>query len=125
MAALDRNDAVAFSMPGGEVTDTAKARPIDLAHLARQTMDDRDLEREVLELFVEQALAVRDRIAIVPTRERLSLAHALKGSASGVGAMAIAKCAEAIEKSPDDRLILKRLARLIDEVRDFIAAINR
>lgn len=125
MAALDRNDAVAFSMPGGEVAETAKARPIDLAHLARQTMDDRDLERQVLEMFVEQALTVRDRIAIVSTKERLSLAHALKGAASGVGAMAIARCAEAIENSPEDSLILKRLARLIDEARDFIAAINR
>lgn len=88
-------------------------------------MDDRELEREVLEMFVEQALAVRDRITLVPVKERLLLAHALKGSASGVGAMAIVQCVEAIEKSPDDELILKRLAIVIDEVREFIASINR
>jgi HPt (histidine-containing phosphotransfer) domain-containing protein len=125
LAALRNDEAAAFSMPGGEPSDPARARPIDLAHLSRQTSGDRDLEREVLELFVEQALAVRDKIAGASLKERLYLAHALKGSARGVGAFAIAECACAIEDSPTDRLILKRLARLIDEVRDFIAAISR
>ena len=57
MAAINKNDVVAFSMPGGEVSAVAKAktRPIDLAHLSRQTMGDRELEREVLDLFVDQA----------------------------------------------------------------------
>jgi HPt (histidine-containing phosphotransfer) domain-containing protein len=125
LAALRNNEAAAFSMPGGESSDPARARPIDLTHLARQTSGDRDLEREVLELFVEQALTVREKIAGANLKERLYLAHALKGSARGVGAFAIAECACAIEDNPTDRLILKRLARLIDEVRDFIAAISR
>ena len=125
MAALRNNEVVAFSMPGGESSDPARARPIDLTHLARQTMGDRDLEREILELFVEQALTVRDKIAGANLKERLFLAHALKGSARGVGAFAIAECASAIENSPTDRMVLKRLSRLIDEVRDFIAAISR
>jgi len=125
LAALRNHEVVAFSMPGGESSDPARSRPIDLAHLSRQTSGDRDLEREVLELFVEQALTVRDKIASANLKERLYLAHTLKGSAKGVGAFAIAECACAIENSPTDRLILKRLARLIDEVRDFIAAISR
>ena len=53
--------AVAFSMPGGETCAKARARPVDLVHLARQTMGDRALEQEVLGLFVQQALNVRDR----------------------------------------------------------------
>ena len=76
-------------------------------------------------LFVQQALTVRDEIADADLKERLFLAHALKGSARGVGAFAIADCAGAIEDSPTIRLIVKRLASLIDEVRDFIAAISR
>ncbi|RUV26092.1 histidine kinase, partial [Mesorhizobium sp. M5C.F.Ca.IN.020.32.2.1] len=56
-------NGIAFSMPGGDVSGTAAgSRPVDLAHLARQTMGDRNLEQEVLALFVQQALSVRDRI---------------------------------------------------------------
>lgn len=125
LASLDKNDAVAFSRPGGEVCDQAGERPIDLAHLAQQTMGDRDLERDVLDLFVEQALQARDRLAQAGAAERRSIAHSLKGSARSVGAAAIARCAEAIEDHPDDRDVEARLAGLIDEVRDFIAAISR
>ena len=88
-------------------------------------MGDRELEREVLRLFVQQATLVRDQIFNATPRERRLLAHGLKGSARGVGAFAIADCACDIENRPSDRAILKRLARLIDEVRDFIAAISR
>jgi HPt (histidine-containing phosphotransfer) domain-containing protein len=112
-------------MPGGEASDSRKARPIDLAHLAKQTMDDRDLEREVLGLFKEQALGVRGQIGKADVKERLFLCHSLKGSAHGVGAMAIAECAAAIEKAPTDSALVKRLMRLIDEACDFIASIDR
>lgn len=115
----------AFSMPGGEVCGRASSRPVDLVHLARQTMDDRDLEREVLGLFVQQALSVRDSIADASEKERLNLAHGLKGSARGVGAFAVADCAAEIEKQPADNRAVRRLGALIDEVRDFVAAISR
>ncbi len=118
-------NGVAFSMPGGDVSGTRRPRPVDLAHLARQTMGDRSLEQEVLALFVQQALSVRDRIVDANVRDRLLLAHGLKGSARGVGAFAIADCATDIERQPEDERTLKQLGTLIDEVRDFIAAINR
>ena len=57
----------------------------------------------MLQLFVQQALSVRDQIAAADLKERLLLAHGLKGSARGVGAFAIAECAAEIEKQPDDR----------------------
>ena len=79
----------------------------------------------MLQLFVQQALSVRDQIAEAAKRERLRLAHGLKGSARGVGAFAIADCVAEIEKQPDDRQLLRKLSSLIDEVRDFIAAICR
>ncbi len=115
----------AFSMPGGEVCGRAPSRPVDLVHLARQTMGDRDLEREVLCLFVQQALSARDRIADAGESERLNLAHGLKGSARGVGAFAVADCAAEIERQPNDARIVGKLGTLIEEVRDFIAAISR
>jgi HPt (histidine-containing phosphotransfer) domain-containing protein len=117
--------AVGFSMPGGESSDQARSRPIDLIHLGKQTMGDRSLEEEVLGLFVHQALQVRDQIAAASIDERLRLAHGLKGSAQGVGAFAIADCAADIEKQPHDGQVLQRLAALVDEVHDFIAAISR
>ena len=116
---------IAFSMPGGDASGTARSRPVDLAHLSRQTMGDRALEQEVLALFVQQALAVHDKILDADVKERLLLAHGLKGSARAVGAFAIADCAAAIEGQPEDVKTLKRLGVLIEEVRDFIAAISR
>lgn len=121
----DGYEKVAFSMPGGEGADKRKPRPIDLAHLSKQTMGDRDLEREVLGMFVEQAQTVRRQIVDADVKQRLFLAHSLKGSARSVGAMAIAECASAIEDSPTDRLVVKRLAKLIDEACDFVASIGR
>jgi len=79
----------------------------------------------VLALFVQQALSVRDKIVDADIKDRLLLAHGLKGSARGVGAFAIADCVTDIEHRPEDAQTLKRLGRLIDEVRDFIAGINR
>jgi HPt (histidine-containing phosphotransfer) domain-containing protein len=117
--------AVAFTMPGGETCSKARNRPVDLVHLAQQTMGDRALEQEVLGLFVQQALNVRDRIGRAAPAERLQLVHSLKGSARSVGAFAIGEWAAEIEQAPGDRHLIARLGRLIDEVREFIAAIGR
>lgn len=121
-----RNGAdVAFSMPGGEACGQSRGRPVDLVHLARQSMGDREIEREVLGLFVQQALSVRDEIATADAKRRLFLAHGLKGSARGIGAFAVADCAAEIERDPEDGRALKKLGTLIENVRDFVAAISR
>lgn len=118
-------NTVAFAMPGGESCGGAQTRPIDLAHLSRQTFGDRALELEVLGLFVQQLLHAKDQIFGMNTNERLQLAHSLKGSARGVGAFAIAACAVDIEARPQDEAVLKRMVALIDETRDFVAAVSR
>lgn len=124
MALQDRAAAI-VDCPGGESSRAAKARPIDLNQLTRQTMGDRALEQEVLSLFVTQALGVRDRIAHAGARERFNLAHSLKGSARSIGANALAECAAAIEANPSDKAQVRKLGRLIEELRDFVAAISR
>lgn len=96
-----------------------------MEHLSRQTMGDRDLEREVLALFVQQALSVDEKLAASDKSQRLLLAHALKGSARGVGALAIADWATAFERQPEDDRLVKKLGPLVEDVRDFIAAISR
>src|ERR1700719_2584527 len=72
-------------------------RPIDLVHLARMTLGDRGLEREVLQLFDRQATVLVSRMRASPPGSVTSVAHTLKGSARGVGAWRVAAAAEAVE----------------------------
>lgn len=116
---------LAYDRPGGEASPETASRPIDMVHLARQTMGDRGLEQEVLHLFAQQAVTVRKQISGASPAERIRLAHGLKGSAKGVGAFAIADCVAALETRPDDAGALDRLSILIDQVCDFISAIHR
>lgn len=118
-------EAVAFAMPGGESSVTAPLRPIDMAHLSRQTLGDRAVEQEVLLMFIQQSVLVRDRISGATVKERLQLCHGLKGAARGVGAFPIAACLSEIEDDPENSRLFGKLSGLIDEVRDFIAAITR
>lgn len=83
----------------------ANTRAIDLVHLSRQTCGDRDLEREVLALFRDQCARLLKVIAAEGGAERgRTAAHTLKGAARGVGAFAVADCAEVVEKGPPDWL---------------------
>ena len=116
---------MAFDMPGGESCGQLRSRPVDLAHLSRQTMGDRDLEREVLSLFLHQAHLVGDRMEGATPQERVLLAHGLKGSARGIGAFRVADIADAVESDPASPGNLHRLAEAIAEVRDFVSAISR
>ncbi|BCH24678.1 histidine kinase [Mesorhizobium sp. L-8-10] len=122
---LGGDGTAAFGRPGGESSRKACTRPIDLAHLSRQTLGDREIEREVLDLFVQQAVSVCDQLGAASPVERLRLAHALKGAARGVGAFAIADCVGRIETQPDDSGAVRHLSALIEEARDFIASISR
>lgn len=123
--AFPAKETIAFSRPGGEMRPSPGERPVDLAHLARQTGGDRALEQEVLGMFVQQLSVTQERFAKADEAGRRILAHTLKGSASNIGAFAVARCAGAIEKDPSDETLLARLLVLTNEVRDFIAAINR
>ena len=79
-------------------------RPLDLVHLARMTLGDRDLEREVLQLFVRQSAQLIARMAGADVVSVGALAHTLKGSARGLGAWRVAEAAEAVEQADADTL---------------------
>src|SRR5262245_35660445 len=64
----------------------AGERPIDLVHLARMTLGDRSLEREVLALFDRQAGMLLVRMQQAARTGICAAAHTLKGSARGIGA---------------------------------------
>ena len=72
---------------------------IDLVHLARMTLGDRSLEREVLQLFDRQADLLVGRLAAADAGAVGALAHTLKGSARGIGAWRVARAAEALEQA--------------------------
>lgn len=83
----------------------ANSRPaLDLVHLARQTLGDRDLETELLGLFVRQACTLVGTLQAavesggsLPPGSAAPL-HTLCGSARAVGCWAVSETASAMER---------------------------
>ncbi|WP_159730065.1 Hpt domain-containing protein [Methylosinus sp. Ce-a6] len=84
-----------------EGSPEASGPAIDWAYLARQTMDDVELERELLALFTTQAGAFGGRLAAAAgaDKERRDLAHTLKGAARAIGAFSLGQAAEEYESA--------------------------
>ncbi len=72
-------------------------QPIDVTHLARMTLGDASLEREVLQLYDRQAEMLLARMQLAAPAAAGAHAHTLKGSSSGIGAWKVARAAEAVE----------------------------
>jgi len=70
--------------------------PIDEAHLAKMTLGDAALEREVLNLFAAQAASLMAMLSAWPA-DAAALVHTLKGSARAIGAFAVADAAADLE----------------------------
>ena len=104
-------------------------RPIDLVHLARMTLGDRGLEREVLALFDRQATVMVSRLRAASPGTVTTVAHTLKGSARGVGAWRVAAAAEAVELAAsgegDLGAAITRLTAVAEEARAVIAELLR
>lgn len=87
---------------GQETRRTASptsSQPVDRAHLARYTMGDAELEREVLELFANQTWkTIAELRQAVTDKSWHVAAHTLKGSARAVGAWDLACEAERAER---------------------------
>ena len=72
---------------------------LDLDHLARYTMGNRELERELLRLFRTQIRAQLTGVARARDAEAWRFAtHTLKGVARSIGAWTIADTAENLER---------------------------
>ena len=101
--------------------------PIDRAELDAQTGGDADLAREVLALFAGQCRSILPRLTDpdLPRRARADLAHTLKGSAAGVGAVQVrarADDAEARLRGEGGPVPLDDLAEAVAEALTAIAA---
>jgi HPt (histidine-containing phosphotransfer) domain-containing protein len=122
MAALN----IAFEAPdnsGG--TCLSKGRPIDMDHLERQTMGDKGLELEVLQMFARQARASMKDLASTEGDARAAVAHRLKGSAQSVGATAVGKAAAALEEDPASAIALSAVAAAVVEAENYILKLCR
>ena len=112
-------------------TAASYERPIDLVHLARQTLGDRCLEQEILTLYLKQAQSLLSRIEQSPcARERADIAHTLKGSSRAVGAWQVATAAEAVEIVPPERATefcsaVEELRTCVNAACDTIADLQR
>jgi HPt (histidine-containing phosphotransfer) domain-containing protein len=103
-------------------------RPIDLVHLARTTLGDRTLEREVLQLFDRQSTQLIARMRSAAPDGLAMLVHTMKGSARGIGAWRVARAAEALEAAgcaAEVEGALDRLAAASEEARALIADLLR
>jgi HPt (histidine-containing phosphotransfer) domain-containing protein len=99
-------------------------QPIDLQHLARMTLGDALLEREVLALFAAQAASLMATLQELPA-DAAALAHTLKGSARAIGAFGVAEAADELERaltSGEADLALPALGFAVQTAREAIAA---
>lgn len=81
----------------GEAWPAGAPKPIDLTHLARMTLGDRRLQREILDLFDQQIVLLVARITDREEATMAALAHTLKGSARSIGAWDLVRATEAVE----------------------------
>jgi HPt (histidine-containing phosphotransfer) domain-containing protein len=101
------------------------SRPVDLTHLARQTFGQRELEHEVLRVFLRHTSLQLERLkaASDPGAQRAA-AHFIKGSARGIGAWQVATAAEIVERAPDpEGEAIRFLSIAISEANAFIATL--
>jgi hypothetical protein len=110
----------------GRMNDAAikdDAAAIDRAHLDHMTLGDRALAHEVLALFDLQAAALLARMAGATAQERSEMAHALKGSARGIGAWRVADASALFDHGHGDATALAALDEALAQARAEIAHI--
>ena len=107
---------------------------LDRRHLSRMTLGNHSLEQEVLGLFDRQAelllLRMRKGGSLGDASAVSALAHALKGSASGIGAAEVARAAELTERAANGSAAecsaaIDRLAEAVEKARALIAELLR
>ena len=84
---------------GGQSGERGTGTPVDLAYLARFTLGNVALEREVLQLFAAQMPLYLEALRQARVRKSWrEAAHSIKGSAWAVGAWRLAGCAQFAER---------------------------
>lgn len=103
--------------------------PVDLVHLARHTLGNRDLEREILVLFQRQSACYVRRLKVADSREeQCAAAHIIKGSSRGIGAWRVASLADVVEAAfteghLDAGTLVDQLASAIEDANNYIGGL--
>ncbi|QND47336.1 Hpt domain-containing protein [Rhizobium lusitanum] len=122
MAALN----IAFEAPdNSRGAAPSRERAIDLVHLAKQTMGDKALEVEVLQMFARQARSCLQEIGSGDSKRILAASHRLKGAASAVGAFKVADAANALESDAGDASCMAKVTTCVIEAENFILKLSR
>ena len=93
---------------------------IDRDHLARMTLNEAALEREVLALFDHQAEDIHERLRQMiegQAADAGEMAHRSKGAARGIGAFEVAAAAETLEQASSPAAIHEAAQGLRDAIR--------
>jgi hypothetical protein len=95
-------------------------RPVDLTQLAPYTLEERALEREVLELFCTQSVLYLEQLrAAMSDKASREASHTLRVSARAMGAWRAAQATECAEVLQVDGLTQFRTA-LLAEAENYI-----
>ncbi len=110
-------------------SNPSSERPIDLVHLARKTMGDKDAETQVLGLFARQARQCVNQLCganhMTAQKDRLAVVRTLYGSASNVGAFCVSRAAKCLEEDPNDGILHDALSEAVLDVENFISGLSR
>lgn len=106
-----------------DVAEACKAagtdKPIDLVHLSRLAMGDKDLELDVLKMFLAQIPNYLQMMTSAQNSDQIYVAaHTIKGAASNVGAFSLAQMARDAEQNQcfDKKDILDEFSRITEYV---------
>lgn len=97
-------------------------KPIDLVHLATQTLGDQELESEILGMFLSQSAGYLNEFLKADGMEaRKRAAHKIKGTARGLGAWDLASIAEqaeteSFENDAELQIAIQRVTAYIREI---------
>lgn len=98
-------------------------KPVDLVHLSKLTMGDRDLELEVLKMFLAQIPNYINTIKLSKTPDEIYMAaHTLKGAASNIGAFPLAELARDAEN--DGQFDLNKIVKEMGHITEYVAMIS-
>jgi HPt (histidine-containing phosphotransfer) domain-containing protein len=118
--------SIAFEAPDNtRGASPSKSRPIDLVHLANQTMGDKALENEVLQMFSRNARSALQEMATGDAAAVTTTAHRLKGAAAAVGAFKVFVAAELLEANGSDAALRASLGAAVIEAENFILKLCR
>ncbi|GJM01713.1 MAG: hypothetical protein DHS20C08_02140 [Rhodomicrobium sp.] len=107
-------------------------KPVDLVHLCRQTFGNKELEAEVLGLFLSHSVQCLARLQAATTdKDWADAAHSIKGTARAIGAWKVGDITETYErlaeqnKLQDKAPAVVEIAAVINETNEYIRDLMR